>query len=159
MKKSLIAALVGMLALLPSVTSAAVSLHWKNPGADPYIGTSQHALELLGKRLAIPAHVRAAMLPMLQTGEGCSQDEIPDGYVFDAMMYGKDIIKTNVVADTHLWPTDAPRTALMCKVRVGGVEYVLVRPVVCGNIAIKVIKIQDDCIPCPSCDEKTALTS
>lgn len=143
----LIALLAGLL-FVPSIGHAA-DFHWLHPGAEPYQGTPEQAITALAPK--VPAAVRTVLLHMLVTGEGCRETDIPNGFRFDLMLFGKGKKKANVIADTAKWPPNVPRTMLMCTVRHDGREYVLLRPTICKNVSLRIISIQDECIPCEEC--------
>ena len=110
------------------IAPAPPAIHWAHPDRAPYMGTFDQAVAAF----AIPPPPR----PMQ-----CHYRDIWNGERFAAMMFGRDRVAYNVVADTDSWRAGDTRVAEDCWYLAGGSEYHLIRPLVCGNWALEVLPI------------------
>jgi hypothetical protein len=110
------------------IVTAPPAIMWQHPNRAPYMGTFDQAVAAF----AIPPPPR----PMQ-----CHYRDIWAGERFTAMMFGRDRVELNVVADTDDWPAADTRVAEDCWFLAAGSEYHLVRPLVCGNWALEVLPI------------------
>jgi hypothetical protein len=110
------------------IATAPPAIMWSHPDRAPYMGTFDQAVAAF----AIPPPPR----PMQ-----CHYRGIWAGERFAAMMFGRDRVAYNVVADTDSWPAGDTRVGEDCWFLAGGWEYHLVRPLVCGNWALEVLPI------------------
>lgn len=147
---------VALLCILWMLLSA---FEWNNAGGDPYTGTRETALA----RSGFPPEVQEIFLKMIRedaANEKADRSEgmyyrdqyIPEDFVFDWTMFGRDRRETNVIARTSKWKAGTSRWARVYRVQVrdttGGTEYILFFPKVCLNPSAMTRKIPI-CI-CPS---------
>ncbi len=145
--------LVVLTCLLASFGARAEVL-WNKPNVAPYTGTAAFALDLMADML--PQEVLERLLGMLQTYNGCTRTMLVPGLQLTGMMSGRDRLIPNVrVGD---WPgtTKHPTGAWSCRTELNGVEYYVLVPDVCGNIALVVVR-NGICVPNPQdCDSDCA---
>lgn len=119
---------------------------WRRPGADPLRGVSDAAaIAKLASRGLIPPEVQQQFLALIREGK-FAWDEIPNNFFFTRMLFGRGVIAPNTIALTDQWPPGASRQVRRYMVRVVGTVYVLIRPEVCGNWALRIVTIQGECI-------------
>lgn len=129
------------------VRAQTADFQWRRPGADPLRGriSDQAAVAKLASDGLMPPEVQQQFLDLIMQG-GFAWDEIPDNFRFTRMLFGRGVIAPNTVALTSQWPVSASRRIRRYEVRVGSTVYVLVRPEVCGNWALRIVTIQGECI-------------
>lgn len=119
---------------------------WRRPGADPLRGISdQAAVAKLASDGLMSPEVQQQFLGLIRQGR-FAWDEIPNDFRFTRMLFGRGVIAPNTIALTSQWPASASRQIRRYEVRTGGTVYVLVRPEVCGNWALRIVTIQGECI-------------
>ena len=140
--------LVVLVCLLVSFGAHADEVLWNKPNVAPYTGTPETALAQMAS-LVHEQSVWDELLVMAQTRKGCTHTKLVPGLQLAAMMSGKDRLIPNVrVGD---WPgtTKHPTGAWSCRVERDGIEYYVLIPDVCGNIALVVIR-NGICVPNPN---------
>jgi len=110
------------------IATAPPAIIWDHPGSAPYMGTFDQA-------------VAAFSIPVPPRPMQCHYRDIWAGERFAAMMFGRDRVAYNVVADTDSWPAGDTRVAEDCWFIASGSEYHLVKPLICGNWALEVLPI------------------
>ena len=119
---------------------------WRRPGADPLRGISdQAAVAKLASDGLMSPEVQQQFLGLIRQGR-FAWDEIPNDFRFTRMLFGRGVIAPNTIALTSQWPVSVSRQIRRYEVRTGGTVYVLVRPEVCGNWALRIVTIQGECI-------------
>ncbi|MDO8517880.1 MAG: hypothetical protein Q7S26_01130 [bacterium] len=134
----------------PRRKEAAKHFDWTHPGVRPYTGSDEQAFASLASGGLIPPHVLAPLQDAVRNNAGY-QDTIPDGYRFTRMLFGSGSRVNNVVAHTAQWPAEATRAIVRYEYRLHEKVYVLLRPSVCGNWALRILNIQGVCIACVDC--------
>ena len=126
---------------------------WTYPGVRPYTGSDEQAFTLLASGGLIPPHVLAELRERVRNNAGDLEDTISDGDRFTLMVFGKGTRMPNVVARAIQWPSGATRAIIRYEYRFKERVYVLLRPSVCGNWALRVLTIQGECIACIECTQ------
>jgi len=120
---------------------------WNKPRVAPYTGTPELALEKMAG-LVHEQNVWDTLLVMVRTREGCTRTSLVPGLQMAAMMSGKDIVLPNVRVGDWAGTTTYPTGAWSCRAVRDGIEYYVLIPDVCGNIALVVIR-SGICVPNP----------
>lgn len=147
-----------MVAILMTMFSggAQAEILWNKPNVMPYTGTPDLALGKMVK-LVPDAGVWAQLLVMAKTKEGCTRSVLVPGLQMAAMMSGQDKVLPNVRVGEWARTAAYPTGTWSCRVEHQGVEYYLLIPDACGNIALVVIQ-KGVCIPNPAaCDRDCAV--
>lgn len=126
---------------------------WLHPGVRPYTGPDdERALNMLASGgVVIPAEAHTQLSAQVRAGAGYPEQTIPNGYFFTRMLFGDSKRVSNVIARTDQWPQGATQAIVRYSYRLADKVYVLLRPSVCGNWALRVISLQGECIACVDC--------
>lgn len=114
-------------------------VEWRNPGADPYIGSPREAARLF-VRAGLPGAVIDAQFRALAAGR-CHVRDLRQGEVFVAMLFDRRKVLRNVVAETALWQSRVPRAAVECAVERRGWRFSLVIPRACHNYSEEIRRL------------------
>lgn len=98
---------------------------YRNPGADPYKGTVEKAVQLLG----YPKEV-GKLLALQVKADNFSWETVTSGDTVSAMVFGKDKVRTNVVC---AWDKSRLLAAKVYAVNYDGKEWQMGKLLVCGN--------------------------
>lgn len=120
----------------PAATNSAVEkeFRWKKPGAEKC--TSCNLDEFLGTHY--PADVAQVLAEKFTNGSYANKVDIQNGDRFDAMMFGRNKTRSNVVVN---WKQSHTELAAVYVVEQGDTQYRLVVPEICGNFAKQVTKV------------------
>lgn len=107
---------------------------WKKPGAEKCISCNLD--EFLSANY--PADVAQALAEKFANGSYAHKVDIQNGDRFEAMMFGRNKTRSNVVVR---WKNGHTELAPVYAVELGDTQYRLVVPEICGNFAKQVRKV------------------
>ncbi len=122
--------------------------HWANPGADPYHGTFDQALEIYGRR-GVPPDVLQEF-HHLWSQQIFSVAPIRPQEEYDFMLSGAGVVLERVIAETEYWGSASRFMRVYVVVR-SGVRDELGDPDPCHNFTLRrrAFVVQMECLPCP----------
>lgn len=115
-------------------SAAAKEFVWKKPGAEKCISCNLD--EFLSANY--PADVAHVLAEKFTNGSYAHKAEIQNGDRFDAMMFGRNKTRSNVVVR---WKNGHTELAPVYVAELGDTQYRLVVPEICGNYAKQVTKV------------------
>jgi hypothetical protein len=124
------------------------AFEWDNPGTNPNRMTSDHSIDVLVRHGALPVHVGEAFKAALARGASPEVREIPDGAMFNGMVFGEDAFVPRVRAATAKWPSGVSRNADVYTYFDPAAKrlWILTRPHACDNFSVATAAIWCECV-------------